>query len=495
MHRTVTASPRRRHRHPKRPVRWVLALSLLAASLPAATITVDDESSGDIDDALCTLREAIVAANQDLPYHGCSGGLGADQIEFELAPGTTIEGSVVGLPTIVSSITLVGPGADQLTIDGGDLQPLFLVDSPVGGAALQVQDLTLARGNAFTIAFNRGGAATFRAGEIGVFRRVVFRDNRSDFGGGALVLLGQVGTPALVTIEDCLFEFNEGGLVGGGAIFADHSVLDIRRSTFAANETDAEPVNGEAWGGGAIHSRDGVLTIRASTFSANASRGAAGAILVSSIEPETPDTLLLSDSTIFGNAGDTDADDLGNVGGVAISAFPGHAITVEFQNNLIAGNVDSGAVSLPDVYVSGAGITSHGFNLIGRNPNMAFWFPAGLPNANGDYVGTDAQPAIPQISPLADWGGPTPVHLPLLVPGNLALDRGDCYSDGWDQRGYGNPQTGLRAVDDPLFPNGPDSDGCDIGAAEAGAAEFFDLPFADGFEDGTTGRWTSSVEN
>ena len=50
-------------------------------------------------------------------------------------------------------------------------------------------------------------------------------------------------------------------------------------------------------------------------------------------------------------------------------------------------------------------------------------------------------------------------------------------------------------MDDPLFPNGPSSDGCDIGAAEAGAGEFLDLPFADGFEDGTTGRWTSSIEN
>ena len=494
MHLTVQASTRRRHRFRKlRPA--LGALALVAGSLPAATITVNSVSDQDLEDAFCTLREAIIAANVDFAYHGCGGGSGADTIEFQLAPGATIVGSVVGLPTITTSLTLAGPGAGQLTIDGADLQPLFLVDSPSGGAVFQAHDLTLAHGNAFTLAFNRGGAATFRPGEVGVFRRVDFRDNYSELGGGAIFALGEEGSPALVTIEDCLFESNEGGAIGGGAIFAQQTVLDIRRSTFADNQTDAEPGSGQALGGGAILARDSTLSVRASTISGNSTRGSSGGILVASVDGEAPDTFLLSDSTVFGNVGDSDGDDSGNVGGIAISAFPGDEVTVEMQNNLVLGNVDSGATVLPDLFIFGAGITSHGFNLVGRNPTIETWFPAGQPNVNLDYVGTNAQPLSAQISPLADWGGPTPVHLPLALPGNLALDRGNCLSDGWDQRGYGNPTTGLRTVDDPLFPNGPGSDGCDIGAAEAGAGELLDLPFADGFEDGTTGRWTSSIEN
>ena len=245
----------------------------------------------------------------------------------------------------------------------------------------------------------------------------------------------------------------------------------------------------------AILSRDGQLSIGASTFSGNTTRGTSGAILVASVEPTVPSTLIVSDSTVTGNVGDSDGDDSGNIGGIAISAFPGHDVTVEMQNNLVFGNLDLGAVVFPDVHVFGAGIVSHGFNLVGRNPGMETWFPAGQPNANSDYVGTNASPLTALLSLLEDWGGPTPVHLPVVAPGNLALDHGDCFSDGWDQRGYGDPETGVRAVDVPSLPNGSGSDGCDIGAAEAGAAELLELPFADGFEDGTTGRWTSSIEN
>lgn len=491
-------------RHPNRstlnrrrpsPLGWALALALAAGPIPAATIVVNSDSDADIDDANCSLREAIIAANVDIAYHGCAAGSGADQVTFALGPSATIVGSVSGLPTITGSLTLVGPGADQLTIDGADLQPLFLVDSPAGGVGFQAQDLTLANGNAFTFAMNRGGAVTVREGDLAVFRRVVFRDHYSELAGGAILLLGESGAPALVTIEDCLFEGNEGEIFGGGAIFAHRSVLDVKRSTFTANQTDSEPAGGQGRGGGAILARDGSLVVRSSTFSGNTTRGSGGALLVLSEDATIPDSFTLDDSTVVGNVGDSDGDDVGNVGGIAIAAFPGHSFAVEMQNNLVAGNTDSGASIFPDVLVSGTGITSNGFNLIGKNPGMTSWFPTGLPNVNFDYVGTVAAPLTAALTPLADWGGPTPVHLPLLTPGNLAVDRGDCAVDAADQRGFVNAATGLRPYDDPLAPNGAGSDGCDIGAAEAGATAASDLPFADGFESGTTGNWSSSVGN
>jgi CSLREA domain-containing protein len=472
----------------------VAALSVaLAPPAPAATIFVDTDSDADLDDAFCSLREAIVAANSNLAYHGCGAGSGGDRIEFQLPPGATILGSVIGLPTITETLVIAGPGTDDLTIDGADLQPLLLIDSPAGGAGLQVEDLTLAHGNAFTVAFNRGGAATVAAGDFGVFRRVVFRQNSSDLGGGALAAIGAPESPALVAVEDCLFEGNQGFAIGGGAILAAYATLDVARSTFTANTTPAEPAGGQARGGGAIYAQDSTVAIRTSTLTGNASAGSGGAVLAHSVDASVPDALAVTDSTIVGNFGDTDGDDLGNVGGLAMSAIPGDPATLEVQSSIFAGNDDLGALEFPDLLVSGLGVTSHGYNLVATNPSMATWFPTGNPNANGDYVGTLAAPLVPALASLGDFGGPTPVRLPIPGPGSLVIDRGLCAQPGSDQRGYVDAASGSRPVDDPLNPEPPGGDRCDIGAAESGAVPPPDLPFLDGFEDGTTSRWSSTV--
>jgi hypothetical protein len=478
-----------------RSIRLAAAVALAAAfappAAPAATISVDRVDTDDVNDAFCSLAEAIVAANLDTPYHGCTGGSGVDVVEFDLPPGSTILGGSVALPTVTSSLVVAGPGAGELTIDGADLQPLFLVDSGSGGAALEITDVTLTGGNAFTFAFNRGGAATVAAGDVGVFRRVVFRDNFSELAGGALLLLGETGAPANGTVEDCHFDANEGGLVGGGAITAARSILAVSRSTFTLNSTLAEPASGQARGGGALLAIDSTTTVRTSTFVSNATRGSGGGILVASAESAIPDLFVMTDSTVIGNLGDTDGDDVGNIGGLAMSALPGDPFAVELQNNLIAGNQDAGATHLPDVFIGGAGITSLGFNLIATNPSMAAWFPTGNPNANGDYVGTLAAPLLPAMSPVGPFGGPTPVSLPLAGPGSLVIDRGKCAFPGADQRGYVDAATGSRPVDDPFNPTPAGGDHCDIGAAESGAVPPPDLPFLDGFEDGTTSRWSS----
>jgi CSLREA domain-containing protein len=471
----------------------LFAAALAAPPLPAATIFVDTVSDADVDDPFCSLREAILAANLDVARHGCEAGSGGDRIEFQLPPGSTILGSVVGLPTITDTLVIAGPGSDDLTIDGADLQPLLHVDSPAGGAGLQVEDLTLARGNAFTVAFNRGGAATVAAGDFGVFRRVVFRENSSDLGGGALLALGAPGAPALVTVEDCLFEGNQGLAIGGGAILAARATLTVSRSTFTANTTPAEPSGAQARGGGAIFAQDSTVAVRTSTITGNSTAGSGGAVLAFSAESSVPDLLVITDSTLVGNFGDTDGDDLGNVGGVAMAAIPGDPATLEVHNSIFADNDDFGTVVFPDLLVSGLGVVSHGYNLVAANPGVATWFPTGNPNGNGDYVGTLAAPLAPALASLGDFGGPTPVRLPIPGPGSLVIDRGQCALAGSDQRGYVDAGTGSRPVDDPLNPAPAGGDHCDIGAAESGAVAPPELPFLDGFENGTTSRWSSTV--
>ncbi len=392
-------NPRRSNTRIPLAARFAAWLCTAAFPLSAATITVDSVEVDDVDDGICTLREAILAANQDVAYHGCSAGSGIDQIDFSLPPASTILGTSVPLPAVTDSVRIVGPGAEELTIDGAGLQPIFLVDSAAAPISVWLSDLTLAHGYASGIA--AGGAVTVLAGDSGVFQRVVFRDNESDeAGGGAIRAVGTLAAPAGATVDDCYFESNDGGDGGGGAIYLDHAIAQVRRSTFFLNETETEPGLGFARGGGAISSYDSSLQVRTSTFVGNYTFGSGGAILVFSADPAAPDLFQLSDSTLVENIGDGDGDDLGNVGGVAIAAIPGDPLTAELQNNLIADNVDSGSTLLPDIFISAAGITTQGFNLIGSNPGVETWFPAGNPNPNGDYVGTPGSPLSPALSAL-----------------------------------------------------------------------------------------------
>ncbi len=91
-----------------------LLLSLvLSSSSQAATITVNSISNNVADDGLCTLHEALVAANTDTasgPTEGeCAAGNGADVIEFK--EGGTIQ-PVVQLPTITTVVHIDGYTAD-----------------------------------------------------------------------------------------------------------------------------------------------------------------------------------------------------------------------------------------------------------------------------------------------------------------------------------------------------------------------------------------------
>nr|MBA3581718.1 CSLREA domain-containing protein [Gammaproteobacteria bacterium] len=58
----------------------VLVLSLCAGSVQAATIMVNSSLDNETNDAFCTLREAIKAANTNTSYNGCVSGSGTDTI-------------------------------------------------------------------------------------------------------------------------------------------------------------------------------------------------------------------------------------------------------------------------------------------------------------------------------------------------------------------------------------------------------------------------------
>ncbi len=108
-------------------------------------------------DGMITLREAIVAANQDAVADATAGtqaGSGADVIRF--APsllGQTITLTEGELP-ITDSLSIEGPGADLLMIRGNDSSCIFNVD--VRGTTIDVDLVGLTLSDGF--ASRNGGA-------------------------------------------------------------------------------------------------------------------------------------------------------------------------------------------------------------------------------------------------------------------------------------------------------------------------------------------------
>jgi len=135
--------------HTKTPFRRsVLAAAisnaLIVSAASAATITVDslldDNGTG------CTLREAIVSANGDnAAGNGCVDGVGDDTIVFDgglALPGTiTLDNTIF----VTSSLSIQGPGADQLTIDANNLAQHFWVsdNEPNDLQTVAISHLTL----------------------------------------------------------------------------------------------------------------------------------------------------------------------------------------------------------------------------------------------------------------------------------------------------------------------------------------------------------------
>jgi CSLREA domain-containing protein len=465
---------------------------LFAGAMHAAQIPVTTLDDADVDDALCSLREAIVAANGDAAYHGCTAGGPSDRIDLtSFPPGSVIE-LAAPLPAIAKVVEIAGPGALELAIDGMELHPILEIDGGAASATVVVQDLTLTRGFG-PAPFGWAGAATVRPGDSAIFRRVRFLANRAFNGGGALQLVsGPDDGTASASVRSCLFEGNDAlGPVGGGAIYAsDGSELTVDRTSFIDNRASAVSGNG-----GAIGIQDSALELYQSTLSGNRAHGSGGAIFaLSTVTAPFDLSLRLADTTISENQAEANGDGSGDAGGLFLRIAGTATVVVELQNNLIAGNLDGAPDLFPDLYFNfPAGVTllSNGFNLIGSNAGAEPLFPAGTPNAAGDFVGSAVAPLPAMLEPLADNGGGLPTYLPTVDPASWVVDQGDCLFAAHDQRGFVDPASGARAVDRPEVTNPPVGDRCDIGAIEAGAVDAGEVIFADGFESGDLSAWSS----
>ena len=93
---------------------------LFAGTAQAATLTVTTVLDADAADGFCSLREAILAANDDVAHNECPAGDGPDRIVFGLTTPAEIN-LTADLPTITTALYIVGLNVGIVVVSGSIL--------------------------------------------------------------------------------------------------------------------------------------------------------------------------------------------------------------------------------------------------------------------------------------------------------------------------------------------------------------------------------------
>ena len=382
-----------------------VAILFASFTAPAANFTVTkvaDTNDGTCD-ADCSLREAIAAANA---------AAGDDTILFSSLFSTAQTIVLSGSEMVVTangSLTINGPGANLLTLDGNMASRIISLSAAVTAT---IDGIRFTRGNGVgAVNTGSGGAIQTNGGVLTLSNCIVTGNQTTGTAGGAR----NSGTGSVLTVVNCVFSNNTAGSSGGAIQNFSTSNLVVINSTFSGNQI------GSTGSGGAIQA-NGMAEFINSTFSGNMAGGTTGGGAIS-----TNGTLFrMTNSTVVGNTSTA------NGGGIH---RPTTNVNGFIRNSIIAGNTGPS----PDVSNSTGGLQSQGNNIIGTVGTSTGWIGSDLLNTN------------PMLGPFADNGGFGFTYLPLA--GSPAIDGGqNCVLDlscsannpsipvVIDQRGITRPQ-------------------------------------------------------
>lgn len=362
-------------------------LGTFQADLPApgnfVVLNANDKGTG-------SLRQALMDANAQPTIDTVS----FDPTFFSVPRTITL---LSGELPVTESVTIVGPGASLVTVDGNKATRVFNVNVIGTGTAISMSGLTITGGA------TGSGGGIFNGGEaLSVTNCVIMGNSATFFGGGGIYLEG--GT---VTIEGCTIAGNT-GTNGGGIQAHGGGSINVHNSTISGNKSSS--------GGAGVYSTGNVL-IDASTISGNIANAAGGGVNFYSTQPAV--TLTVRNSTISGNTAV-------QAGGGILAAFNG---SVVLQNSTITGNSAGGSfggggvarvyssssisvdsciiagnthATAPDVFTTGTVFAN--FSAIGSK--------FGVTTFVGDATTTNLLGANLKLGALANNGGPTLTHLP-----------------------------------------------------------------------------------
>jgi hypothetical protein len=192
-----------------------------------------------------SLRQAITDANT-------AGG--TDTISFAAGVTGTIT-AASPLPALVANITIDGPGAFSLTVDGNQLGSVFIVNA---GSSSEFDNLTITDGNAV---LPTGGGGVHSSGNLTITNSILTGNSTTTSGGALYTAAGES-----LTITGSTIAANNASQNGGG--IESLGTLTVTNSTITGNTC------GDA--GGALYSLNGPTTVTDCTITGNTGPGEGG---------------------------------------------------------------------------------------------------------------------------------------------------------------------------------------------------------------------------
>ena len=284
---------------------------------------------------------------------------------------------------------------------------------------------------------NSGGGISANYARVSI-ERTTISGNTGRFGGGIAL-----GTESRVTVRDSAIIRNSAE-VGGGGISNGGSYLSVVNVTISGNSSAAN--------GGGIAVVGGAMDISNSTITRNSAQELGGGIFQETGGHSPP--LLSFDKSIVNSIVSGNHADVAGADFIRIEVCCDPVSPAPRLRHTILG------VAEPD-----------------------FVPTSGMPDADGNLIGSADNPLNAMLGPLSDNGGPTLTHA--LLPGSPAIDAGlnDFAGSEFDQRG----EPHLRIVKGVV----------DIGAVEVQLAADFD---GDGDVDSAdrtiqTSFWTGALRS
>jgi hypothetical protein len=427
---------------------------------PAAVLAVsncDDSGAG-------SLRDTIAGAAT------------GDVIDLNALSCSTITLTTGAISTTLDDLTILGPGAANLTIDANLNSGVI---SHYGSGTLAIDGVTIQNGYIEGYAYH-GGGCILSASNVTVDNSTIrqcYSYTAHSFGGAICavgsVTLNKSQLTGNATLGHFYYYYYAGypnpylisGLSWGGAAYAANG-FTITASTVSNNSAY---LNNRGSVGGGIATRSGGDLIVGSTFTGNYAQLGGGIEILGQYAGEAKGLTVLN-STISGNKS------YASGGGLHSYRLP----YTRIHNSTIANNTAGYYCGGAYVYYGVADIESTiiakntsalDMNQFGRYSAADFdiFYDNATLEGDHDLIMTSNEPLPvgtiqddPQLLPLADNGGPTQTHA--LPPDSIALNAGSNPDNVmFDQRG-----SGFSRVSE--------------GTADIGAFEFVDSIFANGFE-------------
>ena len=386
----------------------VIGIQAAHAGVGLVVDTIADQPQ----EGFTTLREAIELANNSINVQ-----INFDPDLFSTPQTITLQNGEIN---IASSMTIVGPGANLLTVDGANNSRLFFVtDDDTSLQDVEFNNITLTGGNGISPRDNRAGGCIFSFENLTLNNSVVTGCTAVGNGGGLGIRFGDLN------LHQSTFISNAVGNRGSG-VYTRDSTVTISESTFNGNRN----TNGNGSGGTIFISNNSDADIINTTLTNNETRSGRPVVVAKLA------VLSINNTTIFGNTGV----------GVGID----DSAEINTSNSIIANNTVS------DCDIDDAESTVSNLNNLDSDGTCNVQAVNHLTAANV------------LLAPLADNGGTTMTLIP--IAGSPAIDAADDLTcELFDQRGEERPQDG-------------DDDGtatCDIGAVEGVSTDFI---FVNGFE-------------